>query len=119
MEQRAALVDRKLDMPSLDATHVDLLMENVRAFFERIANPPAKKVAWRPLLRKLAGPKAIRRAASARTLAALEKRLGVTLPPSYKAFLATSNGLAGERDLPRLSPRRRGRVVPRCEPGLD
>jgi hypothetical protein len=88
-----ALAQGQLGLPTLDPSLAKALVAAVREFFVRVGEPPARTVAWRPLLGKLAGAKALRKGATPAEVARLEERLGVKLPPSYAAFLSASNGL--------------------------
>ena len=75
----------------------------VAAIDARVANPPASAPAldWKKLLRRKRKP------ATKQAIAALEARIGRSLPPSYRSFLEASDGAAAFEDiLPELLPTR-------------
>lgn len=66
---------------------------------------PATPSQWRVFLQRLVGERNLRAGAAEERLAAVEAKLKVKLPPSYRTFLTASNGLQNaSRAVPVLKP---------------
>lgn len=87
-----ALVKGKLEFPRVDSEVANELVAAVNGFFERLEQE-APDADWLALSKKLAGKKGLQSPASRAAIKKCEKRLGLSLPSSYAAFLTASNGL--------------------------